>query len=175
MEHSLQTKKPRRIRFERPSSEGEPSLSDKTNLEIDDRQRCPSYKNLLRYVYREGSEERFIASLRTLGYGKSWSKSGLWYSKLQLRYREWQECLFLVRQRWMENNNFRTRELVTFPRIPLEKRKTRMIGSNPNCYHCLNHLESIIHALRDCPKAASIWLKIINPAAAAVFSLDTQS
>jgi len=40
----------------------------------------------------------------------------------------------------------------------------RKITANPCCYHCLTETESIIHALRDCPKARGVWDRIIEVA-----------
>jgi len=45
-----------------------------------------------------------------------------------------------------------------------EVRWRRKITSNPCCSHCLTELETIIHALRDCPNARGVWDRIIEVA-----------
>jgi len=38
-----------------------------------------------------------------------------------------------------------------------EVRWRRRIASNPYCSHCLTKVETLLHALRDCPKARKVW------------------
>jgi hypothetical protein len=38
-----------------------------------------------------------------------------------------------------------------------EVRWRRRIASNPYCSHCSTKVETLLHALRDCPKARKVW------------------
>ncbi|MED6224662.1 hypothetical protein PIB30_086270, partial [Stylosanthes scabra] len=46
-------------------------------------------------------------------------------------------------------------------------RMARIMGSSPHCHNChkATCIETILHALRDCPHVASVWSRIIAPIA----------
>ncbi|XP_025702516.1 uncharacterized protein [Arachis hypogaea] len=54
-------------------------------------------------------------------------------------------------------------------KILTASRRASMMGTNPNCHHCKHEPETILHVIRDCPRAVTIWVKLINPAAVALF------
>ncbi|KAL4307123.1 uncharacterized protein LOC107605009 [Arachis ipaensis] len=54
-------------------------------------------------------------------------------------------------------------------RLLTASRKSRMMRTDPNCHRCHRILETGLHALRDCPYAASIWVELVQPSAIAVF------
>ncbi|KAL4275519.1 Putative ribonuclease H protein [Arachis hypogaea] len=45
------------------------------------------------------------------------------------------------------------------------------MGGNPYCHRCRGIEESLMHVIRDCPKAACIWAKIIHPCTTTLFFL----
>ncbi|KAL4328847.1 hypothetical protein AHAS_Ahas13G0241000 [Arachis hypogaea] len=44
-------------------------------------------------------------------------------------------------------------------RLLTANRRSRMMRTDPNCHRCHRISETGLHALRDCPYAASIWIK----------------
>ena len=44
-----------------------------------------------------------------------------------------------------------------------EERARRHLTAFPGCAVCGGPVESLIHVLRDCPKAKTVWLVLINP------------
>ncbi|KAL4328714.1 hypothetical protein AHAS_Ahas13G0227700 [Arachis hypogaea] len=58
---------------------------------------------------------------------------------------------------------------VTHDRIFTAKRRARLMGTPPYCHRCPNQEESTLHVLRDCPCAALVWNKLVQPSILATF------
>ncbi|RYR25506.1 hypothetical protein Ahy_B02g059302 [Arachis hypogaea] len=58
---------------------------------------------------------------------------------------------------------------VIWRRLLIANRRGRMMRTDLNCHRCHRIPEIGLHALRDCPYAASIWIELVQPSAIVVF------
>lgn len=78
------------------------------------------------------------------------------------------KCLQLVQLSGIRTNTMETHWnfcfiwLATHNKLMTCLRRSKWSGTNADCHRCLGYPESVIHILRDCPRANSLWLDIVD-------------
>ncbi|XP_016178547.1 uncharacterized protein LOC107621000 [Arachis ipaensis] len=79
-------------------------------------------------------------------------------------------CTWKIIWKWQGPERIKTFTwLLAHERLLTAERKARMFGSNPFCHSCQSKVETLSHVMRDYPRAAKIWAKLLQPGIAAVF------